>query len=137
MGAYPNKSSDIVLDFEYGKAAPVMRKYLAELEDAAEKNKLRLAWNPTLNAYTYLTAENMMRWYNYFLEMEKILKDDPERLNNVNRVRLNLEYVILMRYNVLLKKYPDFPVKPDALAKTVLARFQKTIDDYYGKSFCR
>ncbi len=129
------KLIDEFMAFEYGKAAPVMRKYLAELEDAAEKNKLRLAWNPTLNAYTYLTAENMMRWYNYFLEMEKILKDDPERLNNVNRVRLNLEYVILMRYNVLLKKYPDFPVKPEALAKTVLARFQKTIDDYYGKSF--
>ncbi len=129
------KLIDEFMAFEYGKAAPVMRKYLAELEDAAKKNKLRLAWNPTLNAYTYLTAENMMRWYNYFLEMEKILKDDPERLNNVNRVRLNLEYVILMRYNVLLKKYPDFPVKPEALAKTVLARFQKTIDDYYGKSF--
>lgn len=130
-----DKLIDEFMAFEYGKAAPVMRKYLNELEDVTEKNTLRLAWNPSINAYAYLTPENMMRWYNYFLEMEKLVKNDPERLNNVNRVRLNLEYVILMRYNQLLKKYPSFPVKPEVLAETILNRFQKTIKDYYNNSF--
>ena len=94
-----------------------------------------MLWNASDNAYLHLTAENMVRWYGWFNEMDSLVKNDPVRRDNVNRVRLNLEYAMLMRYNRIIKAYPDFKIKPQELADTVLARFKKTIADFYGNSF--
>lgn len=123
------------MEYEYGKAASFMQKYLDELEKATAANPLTMHWNASINAYGHLTPENLIRWYGYFNEMEKLTAGDPVRLDNLNRVRINLEYAILMRYNRILKVNPDFKLKPQELADTVLARFRKTIRDFYGNSF--
>ena len=123
------------MEFEYGKAAPLMQKYLKDLEKSTAENKMFMLWNASDNAYLHLTAENMVRWYGWFNEMDSLVKNDPVRRDNVNRVRLNLEYAMLMRYNRIIKAYPDFKIKPQELADTVLARFKKTIADFYGNSF--
>ena len=121
--------------FEYGKAAPLMRQYLAELEEVTAKTTLTMQWNGTLNTYTHLTADNLVRWYNLFKRMEKVLEKDPVRLENVNRVRLNLEYALLLKYNQVIKKYPGFERTPRQLADSVLARFKDGIKKFYNKGF--
>ena len=99
------------------------------------KTTLTMQWNGTLNTYTHLTADNLVRWYNLFKRMEKVLEKDPVRLENVNRVRLNLEYALLLKYNQVIKKYPGFERTPRQLADSVLARFKDGVKKFYNKGF--
>lgn len=119
--------------FEYGKAAPLMMKYLDELEAETEKSQTYMEWNASHLAYTYLTPENLVRWYGYFLEMEKLLADSPVQLYNLKRVKINLERAILCRYNRILRRYPDFKPDPEALANSIRSVFEKTTAEFYDK----
>ena len=123
------------MEFEYGQAAPLMMKYLEELEKEALANPSYMDWNASLSAYTYLTPENLVRWYGYFEEMEKLLADSPVRRYNVKRARINLELAMLARYNRILRKIPGFPRSPESLAESVRTVFLKTIEDFYDKEF--
>ncbi|MBO4632178.1 MAG: hypothetical protein J5858_09670, partial [Lentisphaeria bacterium] len=123
------------MEFEYGKAAPLMLKYLDELENATAENHLFMSWNAPLSTYEHLTAENLVRWHGYFAEMEKLLADSPVQLQNLKRVKINLEFAMLLRYNRIIRKFPDFKVKPQALAESVQKEFRKTITDFFDKGF--
>ena len=123
------------MDFEYGKAAPLMLKYLDELETATAENRLFMSWNAPLPTYEHLTAENLVRWHGYFTEMEKLLADSPVQLQNLKRVKINLEFAMLLRYNRIIRKIPDFKIKPQALAESVQKEFRKTITDFFDKGF--
>jgi len=123
------------VEFEYGKAAPLMLKYLDELEKASAKNQLYMSWNAPISAYDHLTAENMVRWHGYFTEMEKLLADRPVQLENLKRVKINLECAMLLRYNRIIHKYPGFKIKPKTLADSIQKQFRKTIRDFFDKGF--
>lgn len=102
-------------DHFYGPAAPLMRLYIAELEEA------RLAMNPLPNepsyrsaryddtVYPYLTPENIHRWQGYFDEMVEIVsrEGDERQLLNVFLVRRNLDNATLSRWFDLQDAYPD------------------------------
>ena len=123
------------MGFEYGKAAPLMRKYLDELEKATAATGMFMSWNAAPAAYEHLTPENLIRWHGYFEKMEKMLQDSPVQLDNLRRVKLNLEYAMLIRYNRIIRKYPGFKITPQALADSVQKEFRKTIADFYDKGF--
>ena len=123
------------MEFEYGKAAPLMMKYLDELENAARDNKIFIVWDGALPVYQYLTPDNLIRWSGYFEEMEKLLADSPVQLYNMKRVRINLEMAMLNKYNQIIRKYPDFKQKPQELADSVKEVFTRTVKDFYDKDF--
>jgi len=123
------------MEFEYGPAAPLMMKYLEELENEALKSTAFMSWDAALSAYVYLTPENLLRWYGYFEEMEQLLADSPVRLYNMKRVKINLELAMLARYNKIIRKYPGFQRSPESLAESVRSVFSKTIEDFYDKEF--
>ena len=123
------------MEFEYGKAAPLMMKYWNELEDATLNNKIFMTWDAPLPVYQYLTPENLIRWSGYFEEMEKLLADSPVQLYNMKRVKINLEMAMLNKYNHIIRKYPKFKPKPQELADSVKEVFTRTITDFYSKGF--
>ena len=80
------------MDHYYGKASPIMQKYLAELEkcEAAEDNWMRY-WPDHRSVLKYLTPKNLLRWQGYFDEMEKLTADDEKANMHVRRCRTNLD----------------------------------------------
>ena len=99
----------------YGPAAPLMRKYLGELEDARKAMKtLPPGVNYRSNnlddkTFPYLTPENIHRWQSYFDGMEKSLVGQPERLLlNVRVTRRELDLAALWKWFDLKKAYPDY-----------------------------
>ena len=123
------------MEFEYGKAAPLMLKYLNELEYLTKKNQVFMSWSPSLPVFRYLTPENLVRWHGSFNEMEKMLADNPIQLYNVKRVKINLEMAMLLKYNSIIQRYPDFKFKPQELADSIRKVYAQTVKDFYGKGF--
>lgn len=106
---------DLIVEYTdsvYGPAAQLVRQYLEELEDAHEASLYRLPltilsidFETTL---AYLTVERLMRWHQYFDEMEALVADDAHRLENVQRLRRNIELATLGRWHDMVAAYPDY-----------------------------
>ncbi len=124
--------ADDFMSFEYGKAAPLMRQYWLELEDLRKNEPLQFVWNPTFSAYTYLTPERLVRWNGLFDKMENLLKDDPEKRFNVQRVRVNLDLSILQNYAKVKKALPDFNLSPEQLADRLRGNYKQAIQCFFG-----
>ena len=122
-------------DFEYGPAAPLMRKYLDELENLRKKGKVFREWNASPAKYQYLTPENLVRWNNYFNEMEKLTANSPELRFNVQRVRICLDYAMLQKYALIRKYQPDLKLSLDELKKRIDTVFKKSTDRFYASAF--
>ena len=79
-------------DFYYGKAAPLFRKYLYEVEKGClniSTLKVRSVYNTM--AYPYLTEDNLRRWQKMFDDMENLVKDDPKSLYHVKLARIAVD----------------------------------------------
>lgn len=104
-----------VTDHLYGPAAPLMRRYLNELEQgrkAMTKLPLGVTYrSPNIDdrTFPYLTPENLFRWQGYFDEMDKLLAGQPARLTvNVQLVRRHLDLATLWKWSALRKQYPTY-----------------------------
>ena len=109
----------------YGKAAPLMQKYLAELEkcEAAETNWMRY-WFDHRSVLQYLTPENLLRWQGYFDEMEKLTADDKKANLHVRRCRTNLdEATMSVWYKFKPGEMPD--------RELMNTRYLRTLGDSY------
>ena len=111
-------------DFCHGAAAPMVRKYLAELEELDAKMKFYLRWNPDLLSIPYVTGKNLLRWERDFDTMEKLVADDPRRLFNVRRVRWTLDETVIAKWPYLT------PAEQKAFGdlETYIKRVSETID---------
>jgi len=113
-----NCDTDAILveftDHRFGAAAPLARKYLAELEQGREAMTnlppgVRFS-SPNLDDQTfpYLTAENIYRWQTYYDSMEKETAGTPDELLNVRVLRRELDFATLWKWFELKKAYPDY-----------------------------
>lgn len=99
----------------YGPAAPLLRQYLAELEQG---RKAMIDLPPDIGytspnyderTFPYLTVENLHRWQTAFDHMEQIVAGQPERvLLNLQLVRRELDFATLWRWFDLQKAYPAY-----------------------------
>ncbi len=106
-------------DYHYGKAAPLMRKYIDELEQCRINMKLPAGVGKTARPVTYkshdysketfpyLTAENINRWQKYFDEMERLTAKEPGPLLRVQAERRELDLATLLRWKSLKAKFPE------------------------------
>jgi len=85
----------------YGKAAPALRKYLAELEAEELNTKKFMRWNPQIHYVDYATAGNLLKWTADFDAMEKTVAGKPRHLLNLRRVRFALDQTIIIRWPYL------------------------------------
>jgi len=120
-------------DHMYGPAAPLMRKYMRELEDCRIAMKdlppgvTYKSQNYDNRTFPYLTPENIHRWETSFDEMEKRVGGMPQRfLDNLRYVRRELDFAVLWKWFDLQIAYPDYYVDH----KVFVAR----IEEINGKS---
>lgn len=98
-------------DYQYGQAAPLVRTYLQELEDAqkaASKDTSPAAGRGIERRMTGLTPEILRRWHGYFDQVEKDAVAVPRCLTNARRLRHTLDFATLDQWNELTKAYPDY-----------------------------
>lgn len=86
----------------YGKAAPMMLNYLAELEKLEAETDYFLRWNPDILSLPYTTGDNLLRWERDFDEMEKMVAGDPRALLNIRRARFNLDETLIAKWQYLM-----------------------------------
>ncbi len=123
---------DEFLDFEFGDIAPQVKEYWAELEELRETTKTKMVWNPSPAAYDYLTPERLMRWSELFDRLEDMVKDDPVRLSNIQRLRISLDLFILQQYRTVKKAYPSLAISPEALSERIRERFHRITDAFFA-----
>ena len=123
-------------DFEYGKAAPLMRRYLEELEQESKKWNLKLRWDAASSSYSsfqHLTSENLVRWSSCFDEMEALTAGSRAG-ENVRRVRINLDLAVLRKYYRIKQDYPQFAKTPQQLKKSIMDTYHAaTSEPYFRK----
>ena len=85
----------------YGKAAPMLRKYLAELEKLELASPRYLRWNPDILISEYATGANLLRWERDFDAMMKLASGDPRHVLNVRRARFVLDQMLLAKWPYL------------------------------------
>lgn len=99
-------------DAVYGPAAELVRRYLDELEDAHADSAHRLGLTPVHiefeRTFAYLTTERVRRWHTYFDRMETLLTEGGRPMENVRRLRLNLELATLANWHALTEADPDY-----------------------------
>jgi hypothetical protein len=96
----------------YGAAAPLVRKYLVELEQSRRAIShlpkaigiCPLSYDEA--TFPYLTADNIHRWQGYFDEMFEKAGGDERPLANVKRLRRDLDVATLLRWFDLAMKHP-------------------------------
>ncbi len=118
-----NKIIDEYMAGCYGKAAPLMRKYLAELEKLEAETKFFLRWNPDVLHLPYTTGANLLRWERDFDKMEKLADGDERALLNIRRARFNLDETLIARWPYLTAEQ----LKSAGNLEKLIARAEATI----------
>ncbi|NOZ20780.1 MAG: DUF4838 domain-containing protein, partial [Planctomycetes bacterium] len=101
-------------DHQYGAAGPLVRTYLAELEQG-RKAMTVLPPGTTYRSsdydertFPYLTDANIHRWQTLFDRMEEQVADQAEHLLNVRLLRRELDFATLRKWFDLKKRYPEY-----------------------------
>jgi hypothetical protein len=122
------------MGFEYGPAAPLMKKYLDELEKATASAKVFIKWSARIGAFAPIfKSRDVVRWQKYFDEMEKLTSGDPEKNFSVRRVRLPLDLTALNFFRRIKKDVPEY----DTDVKTLAARIRKNYFEATGAFYAK
>ena len=101
-------------DHQYGPAAPLVRRYLDELEQGRKAMTVlppRVTYksrNYDDRTFPYLTVDNIHRWQTQFDEMERLVADSPEALSNVRVLRRELDIATLWKWFDLKAAHPAY-----------------------------
>ena len=126
---------DDFMKFEYGPAAPMMRKYLDELEDVAKTTKVFVKWNAVYGVWkSFFKSRDVVRWQGYFDQMEKLTAAEPARRFSVQRVRFSLDIMTLRFYRRIKKEVPDYRTDVRELGERIIRVGYKAIDAFYSKN---
>lgn len=105
----PHRDYDaLVSDFTdgfYGPAGPVIRRYLADLQAAAEASGSNVDWFPALSQYRYLTLDFIRSAQATFDEAEQAVADDATLLRRVRHARLPLDRASLALWPKLMRQW--------------------------------
>lgn len=100
-------------DHVYGPAAPLVRGYLEELEEA---RKAMDRFGPGITyksrnfddrTFPYLTPTNLHRWQQSFDRMLALTADSPRHRGNVEVLRRELDVATLWKWFALKEQFPD------------------------------
>lgn len=119
-------------DFYYGKAAPLMRQYLYDVENenlTLMRNGVSMRYN--IVDFPYLTSSNLKNWSDLFDKMEKLVHGEPQHEFHVKLVRLGLDSAVIAK-TAELRDWKSAEVK--------LRSFMQRLDelkDKWGYSYDR
>ena len=98
----------LVRDFSdgfYGPAGPTIRRWLADLQAAAENSNSNVNWFPALSQYKYLTLDFLRKAQTTFDEAEKAVAGDPVLLRRVRHARLPVDRACLVLWPKLMRRW--------------------------------
>jgi len=87
----------------YGDAAPYISQYIQLLHEEFEQSDSMLSTSTSLES-SYLSFDLMRKADEWFAQAEAAVADEPVFLNHVQRTRVEVDYVILMRGADYLKE---------------------------------
>ncbi len=81
----------------YGSAAPWIRKYIDELQQdlIRSEDRLNIFGPPSIHQNTFLTAQNLNKYSDYFDRAEAAVHKDTSYLHHVEVARLPLSYALI------------------------------------------
>ncbi len=124
---------DDFMQFEYGPAAPLMRKYLNELEKVAKETRVFVKWNAVHGVWnSFFKSADAVRWQGYFDEMEKLTASQPELLFSVQRVRIPLDVMTLRFYSRIKREVPSYPTGVKELAARITSVYDRATGAFYS-----
>ncbi|MGD8241098.1 MAG: DUF4838 domain-containing protein, partial [Armatimonadota bacterium] len=112
-------------DYLYGSAGPLMRTYIAELEQGRKAMsdlpphvgyKSR---NYDDQTFPYLTAANIHRWQRLFDRMVALTAHDPDALTNVRLARRELDVATLWKWFDLRETHPGYYTDHEAVVERI------------------
>lgn len=89
----------------FGKAGALFLQYRDLLKRSAEQTKPYIVFTPTPDDYTHLNLATVTKALQLFDEGEKLLKDDPIRLQRWQDAKLSLNRSLLYRSKILKREY--------------------------------
>jgi hypothetical protein len=99
----------------YGPAGPIVRRYLAELQAAAESANANVSWFPPLSQYTYLTLDFLRRAQAAFDGAEAVVGGDPVLLRRVRFARLPVDRACLVLWPKLMRQWTAANGQPEKI----------------------
>ena len=125
---------DDFMKFEYGPAAPLMNRYLNELEKAAAETEVFVKWNAVYGVWnSFFKSADAVRWQEYFDEMEKLTQSDPEMLFSVQRVRVPLDILTLRFYRRIKKEVPEYSTSVSELGDRIKSVGHKALTAFFSQ----
>jgi len=125
----------------YGAAGPAIRRYLAELQAAAEAANANVNWFPAISQYTYLTCEFLARGQAVFDEAEAAVGSDAAILARVRHARLPVDRACLVLWPKLMRQWmagggqPErIPLDRSAIAARSRETWQREIERRFPAS---
>ncbi len=111
-------SAALLADFTdgfYGPAGPSIRRYLADLQAAAESADANVNWFPPLSLYTYLTVDFLRRTQAIFDEAEVAVGGDNVVLRRVRHARLPADRACLVLWPKLTRQWAAAGGQPEKI----------------------
>ncbi|MGO8747410.1 MAG: DUF4838 domain-containing protein [Thermoguttaceae bacterium] len=108
----------LVQDFTegfYGPAGAAIRRFLANLQMAAEASGSNVTWFPTLSQYKYLTLDFLRQSQATFDEAEKAGASNPVLLRRVRHARLPVDRACLVFWPKLVREWIASGGQPDKM----------------------
>jgi hypothetical protein len=113
----------------YGPAGPMIRRYLADLQAAAEATTSNVNWFPAITQYRYLTLEFLCKAQAAFDTMEKAVAGDRVLLRRVRHARLPVDRACIVLWPRLKRGWIRRGGQPEKMPldlKAVGARCRET-----------
>lgn len=124
----------------YGPAGKLIRRYLVQLQAAAEASASNVNWFPALNQYRYLTLDFLRKSQALFDEAEQAAGGDPVLLRRVRHARLPVDRATLVFWTALTRAWarsggtPEtIPLARDQIAARAKQTWYAQIDLRFSK----
>ena len=123
------------MEFEYGKAAGLMKRYLDEVEKTCAKTNSFISWSSKPGAFAgFYPGKDVVRHLGYFDEMERLTRGNPTQNFAVRRVRFPLDLMALSFFRRIKKEVPSWKTDAKTLGEKILKTYREAAHAFYTVS---
>ena len=111
-----------ILMHKYGKAAPLMREYIRDLEQEGFKSRSQTQYvvmgaDDAYDKMTFLPAKKIVKWSQMFDQMEQLVKNSSIHKRNVAIARIGVDCWCTVFASRISKECPEWELEPEKILK--------------------